>query len=79
MGNRKTQRTELTKRQRTHHGGCLPLVGRSQLSGMSASVVVRRLAALSGASAVTAGAYGAHGMNSYMHAALDSWQVTKQE
>lgn len=28
---------------------------------MSASAVVRRLAALSGASAVAAGAYGAHG------------------
>ncbi|XP_058481355.1 transmembrane protein 256 [Solea solea] len=28
---------------------------------MNASVIVRRLAALSGASAVTAGAYGAHG------------------
>uniref|UniRef100_A0A665VHD2 Transmembrane protein 256 n=1 Tax=Echeneis naucrates TaxID=173247 RepID=A0A665VHD2_ECHNA len=31
---------------------------------MTASVVVRRLAALSGASAVAAGAYGAHGTDS---------------
>lgn len=37
---------------------------------MNASVVVRRLAALSGASAVTAGAYGAHGMDSHIHTAL---------
>lgn len=61
------QTPELTKRQRTHHDGCLPHVGRSQLSGMNASVVVRRLAALSGASAVGAGAYGAHGTDSHIH------------
>lgn len=62
-GNLIKQWSELRKRQRTHHGGCLPLVERSHLLGMNASVVVRRLAALSGASAVTAGAYGAHGIN----------------
>lgn len=69
----KLQKPELTKRQRTHHDGCLPLVGRSQLSGMNASVVVRRLAALSGASAVGAGAYGAHGTDSHIHAAPASF------
>lgn len=69
----KLQTPELIKRQRTHHNGCLPLVGRSQLSGMNASVVVRRLAALSGASAVGAGAYGAHGTDSHIHAAPASF------
>lgn len=72
VGNRKRQRSQLTKRQWTHHRSCLPLVWRSQLAGMNASVVVRRLAALSGASAVTAGAYGAHGMESHIHTAIAS-------
>uniref|UniRef100_A0A674NKW7 Transmembrane protein 256 n=1 Tax=Takifugu rubripes TaxID=31033 RepID=A0A674NKW7_TAKRU len=38
---------------------------------MNASVVVRRLAALSGASAVGAGAYGAHGTDSHIHALFE--------
>lgn len=69
----KYQTPELIKRQRTHHYGCLPLAGRSQLSGMNASVVVRRIAALSGASAVGAGAYGAHGTDLHIHAAPASF------
>lgn len=42
----------------------------TQLQSMTASVIVRRLAALSGASAVTAGAYGAHGRDSTLAYAL---------
>lgn len=38
---------------------------------MTASVIVRKLAALSGASAVAAGAYGAHGRNSTLAYTLE--------
>lgn len=47
---------------------------------MSGSVIVRRLAGLSGASAVAAGAYGAHGrqlLNSSLASMLERTSVSK--